>query len=610
MKKILALIVAMLLVMSMVSAFAANTTITINDTTTIGESTEHRAAHTYTVYQVFTGDVEGTMLKNVKYGSDYTGKSGDVPQAELDAITDAAAFARTWLAGTHGNGTTVANGESLTVPTGYYIIVDSADELAEGDALSANMVKIVGETTITPKKGTTTDTKIITTDTLGTGTANEINGDVDNVSIGDTVNYQITANVPSEAVYYNYYYFVITDTMSNGLTLNQDSFVVKAGETTLAPADYVIEKAANTEAEAPNIYGRTGKLTDGYTFKIGLVDAKAHAGETITVTYSAILNEDAELDENPNDNTSKVIYSNNPNNTYNGDGTHNGIPAEITPNAFGETPDSTTHTYSTRIKIVKVDQNGNPLKGAGFTLTGNSLQTVVTLKDTFTAAEDGTYYKLADGSYTTTAPKTETTMKPMGTADASVTAGYVVAEADFPGTTETVGGVVYRAYDKATDIGKLYFVKENNNNFLYADPTQKYKKTQNKEVEDVSTDLSIEKMVDDAGIVEFDGLGAGTDYVIHESTVPNGYNGIEDISFGIKFTEDGTPKWSVDPANAKVEYDSTNKIFIVTIQNQKGTTLPTTGGIGTTLFYVGGSILVLLAVILLVTKRRMNANND
>ena len=45
------------------------------------------------------------------------------------------------------------------------------------------------------------------------------------------------------------------------------------------------------------------------------------------------------------------------------------------------------------------------------------------------------------------------------------------------------------------------------------------------------------------------------------------------------------------------------------VENRKGSVLPSTGGIGTTLFYIGGSILVLAAVILLVTKRRM-ANND
>jgi LPXTG-motif cell wall-anchored protein len=46
----------------------------------------------------------------------------------------------------------------------------------------------------------------------------------------------------------------------------------------------------------------------------------------------------------------------------------------------------------------------------------------------------------------------------------------------------------------------------------------------------------------------------------------------------------------------------------VEVVNNKGTELPSTGGIGTTLFYVIGAILVLGAGILLVTRRRMNAN--
>ena len=43
------------------------------------------------------------------------------------------------------------------------------------------------------------------------------------------------------------------------------------------------------------------------------------------------------------------------------------------------------------------------------------------------------------------------------------------------------------------------------------------------------------------------------------------------------------------------------------IVNQKGTLLPSTGGIGTTIFYVVGGILVVAAGILLVTKKRMSA---
>jgi LPXTG-motif cell wall-anchored protein len=42
------------------------------------------------------------------------------------------------------------------------------------------------------------------------------------------------------------------------------------------------------------------------------------------------------------------------------------------------------------------------------------------------------------------------------------------------------------------------------------------------------------------------------------------------------------------------------------VENNKGTLLPSTGGIGTTIFYVVGGVLVLAAIILLVTKKRMS----
>ena len=54
--------------------------------------------------------------------------------------------------------------------------------------------------------------------------------------------------------------------------------------------------------------------------------------------------------------------------------------------------------------------------------------------------------------------------------------------------------------------------------------------------------------------------------------------------------------------------DSIPAASIQPVVNKKGVELPSTGGIGTTLFYIGGGILVLAAVILLVTKRRMSAD--
>ena len=48
-----------------------------------------------------------------------------------------------------------------------------------------------------------------------------------------------------------------------------------------------------------------------------------------------------------------------------------------------------------------------------------------------------------------------------------------------------------------------------------------------------------------------------------------------------------------------------NGVAQVKIVNQSGTELPSTGGMGTTMFYLIGGIMVLAAVVLLVTRRRM-----
>ena len=90
---------------------------------------------------------------------------------------------------------------------------------------------------------------------------------------------------------------------------------------------------------------------------------------------------------------------------------------------------------------------------------------------------------------------------------------------------------------------------------------------------------------------EFTGLTNGS-YTLVESTVPKGYNKLAD-----------TP---VTIADSNVELS--NLAQTINVINNQGNELPSTGGIGTTLFYVIGAILVLGAGILLVTRRRMNAN--
>ena len=49
---------------------------------------------------------------------------------------------------------------------------------------------------------------------------------------------------------------------------------------------------------------------------------------------------------------------------------------------------------------------------------------------------------------------------------------------------------------------------------------------------------------------------------------------------------------------------------MVRVENKTGAELPSTGGVGTTVFYVVGGLMVLLAVVLLVTRKKMSAGKD
>ena len=108
----------------------------------------------------------------------------------------------------------------------------------------------------------------------------------------------------------------------------------------------------------------------------------------------------------------------------------------------------------------------------------------------------------------------------------------------------------------------------------------------------------------------FTGLNAGT-YTLTETKTPAGYNTIAPITFTISATQSGSTTvaggaitWS--PDNAAIRLDAANGVFDTTIVNNAGAELPSTGGMGTTIFYVLGGILVVGAVVLLVTKKRMN----
>lgn len=105
------------------------------------------------------------------------------------------------------------------------------------------------------------------------------------------------------------------------------------------------------------------------------------------------------------------------------------------------------------------------------------------------------------------------------------------------------------------------------------------------------------KSAEETGIFNIIGLDAGV-YYMRETTTPTGYNTCNDVTIVINAShESNKVTFTKSGENA-----STLKNII---ENNAGTTLPSTGGMGTTVFYVVGGGLMAVAVVLLVTKKRM-----
>ena len=109
------------------------------------------------------------------------------------------------------------------------------------------------------------------------------------------------------------------------------------------------------------------------------------------------------------------------------------------------------------------------------------------------------------------------------------------------------------------------------------------------------------------GDILIEGLNVGT-YYLEETEAPVGYNKLtEPIEVEITATT------SVTSGSETVQYKNSSETSYtpatdatVKVLNNAGTQLPSTGGIGTTLFYVIGGVLMAVAAVLLVTKKRMN----
>lgn len=647
MKKIVGILLAMVMVLGMsLTVFAADNN---QHTITVTQNTNDKTEHTYDAYQIFAGDLaekEGKkVLSNIIWGS---GVNGDALLAALQAdetfnvvagenesdpktnafagCTTAAQVAQVLSGDAFGSSTvststltdafarvvennltdTVAgtatgtgNVEITVTGSGYYLIKDQdgSVDTANG-AYSRFMLEVVGDATATVKSEVPSGDKKVYIDADTTGDAN-------NASIGSHVSYEITSKVPNH-VGYNYYYFIMNDTLSEGLTFDGvGSVAVKVGDATLKQG--VIGEDGKITEEG-DYYVYTGATVAPKTFRLAFANIMDYTvGADIVVTYSATVNDKAVVGTTGNPNTWNLQYSNNPDDTFDGerpDGENTpGLPADEENEALGQTPDEKTLTYVTELDITKYANSvagDHLLAGAEFTLTGISKQVVLNTVDYYEAAENGTYYLLLDGTYTETAP-TGTAYVEIGVGTKDTTTGYIKDEN---------GGYVVPT-DKTAYEGQTLYKLVKGTADKYADVNTKYEKKTATETTYVDADVSIEMTTGEDGKISFKDLGAG-EYILTETVTPAGFNTLEPIKIEIEFVgpdkvTDGTEKctWTMTWNDNPVPPNN-NGIFAQDVINQSGSLLPSTGGIGTTIFYVVGGILVIGAGILLVAKKRMS----
>lgn len=557
MKKAISIIIAVTMIMMLgISSLAADYTISIT------RSDKDMATHTYKAYQIFTGELynDGTSTKLInlaagdnlnlatlktQLGLASTATIADVINglnniSEAEAAKKIQASVKTTPAPLQAvSGSSVTTTINAVPGPGYYLITDTINRsnTAEGGlqgAESVFMLQVLGaDTAVTVNAKTDNPTMDKVIDEGATGVR------ANTASIGDKVPFKITSEVPDHSRY-NRYWFKVTDVLSKGLTFNAADLEITVGGTKLASTAYTLDTSTDS---------------DGFTtIEITFVNFKQHAiGSNIVIKYTATLNDEADRTDTGNDNVAKLIFSNDPNHTYTGD-----EPNDNT--VTGETPDKRTVTYTTGIAVQKTDENGKPLPGAKFEISGTKINRVLTHVTTYTASATGTYYKLKNGTYTDTAP------------------------------TDTTEGE-------------------------YESTTVKYAKTETDEFKDIGTDVSIIKTTDSTGYVSFEGLAAGT-YTITEKEAPDGYKKSDNV-YEIVIGANPTllaPGWTLTYGTGAtaglpaIDSDDLNQdgpiLYTFTVQNIKSHDLPITGGMGTTIFYVAGSVLMLAGVALLIYKKK------
>ena len=563
-RKLTAVLLSLVMLLALVvpASAAENYSITIHN---------DKTGHTYEAYQIFAGTVsndaatdgeaEGPMLGDITWGSGVDGAAllaalkaadeekydacttaADVAEAlgaEGATAADAAAFAD--IAAQHlttaAKTATAPNDDGNYIiqglPAGYYLVKDQDGSL-EGDADTATdyIVQVLGNVAMDPKDSDipTLEKKVAERSKYQ---KNEGYGmyynDVADWNIGDSVPFKLIASIPNNIESYDEYKFVFHDTLSNAFTLERDSIKVFVAEGT----------AANVEQFTPQVANLYQVAVEGQSFTLTIpdinqLDAHGNPANYVIITYSATLNQNAEIGLDGNENTAYLEFSNDPN----GDG-------------LGRTAEDTVIVFTYELAGTKVDgETQAALKNAQFVLLNRA--------------------------------KTEAAM----VVDGKVK-GWVKVD------TEAAAGDVQmpETYEEWVTLNQQHD--------------------------------GLILTSDENGLFNIAGLDDGT-YYLREIQAPNGYNLLEDdVKLVITADTANGQDWNSGIAtdaltgltiavnDGELQPGNTDTgIVNVTVENNGGATLPETGGMGTTLFYIIGGLLVVGAGILLVVRIRMRSHNE
>lgn len=483
-RKLASLLLALVMVFALATtAFATETGTTTTGTITVANPVE---GQTYTAYKIFDV-VYDAAKKHYSYTIKGTSEWFETVKAYADGANSGLTL--TEVLGTTPTTYVVTTGNGFSAPDFAAAlkgnVTGKTGKALTRDANSASVSNLdLGYYFVTSGTGalcnlTTTNPTVTIHDK--NDMPFEKTADQTDVEVGQTVNYTITGKVPDYTGFTSYTYKV-ADTMSEGLTFNQNSIKVTVGG---------VDKTTDC-----TIGKNVGENANSFTVTIPVLSQKYAIGAEIQVTYSAVVNEKAIAKVATN--KAELTYSNDP-----------------TTNETKTTTPTVVNVYTSKIVIDKYEKGATDtkLEGAEFVLCREAPHN--------------------DAQY-----------------------------------------------------AALYAVQNDNQNAI-----QYYKRDETtKTVSWVDNIDAATKVTTDAdGAASFDGLANGTYYLV-ETKAPAGYNRMTEAQ---KVEVKGGTDLSV---TAKVE-------------NQAGTLLPSTGGVGTTVFYVLGAVLVLGAVVLLVTKKRMNDAN-